>query len=63
MLALHLSKSCAKVLANTHTTNHHLCSKGEKNGQRRIMLSFGRTMMKALELLQLAKPGQSNVEK
>jgi len=39
---------------------------GEKNGeQRRAKVSFGRTMMQALELLRLAKrhvSGQSNIE-
>ena len=51
---------------NVHTTNRHLCGKGERNGiLRRKKISFGRTMMWALELLQLAKrhiSGQSNVE-
>ena len=51
---------------NAHTTNCHLRGKGERNGaQRRTKLSFDRTMMQALELLQLAKrhiSGQSDVE-
>ena len=38
------------------TINRHLRGKGERNGiQRRTKLSFGRTMMQAMELLQLAK--------
>jgi len=38
------------------TTNCHLCGSGERNGeQRRANVSFGRTMMQALELLQLVK--------
>ena len=37
-------------------TNRHLRGKGERNGiQRRIKVSFGRTMMQALELLWLTK--------
>jgi len=48
------------------TANCYLCSSGEKNGkQRRIKLSFGRTMMQALKLLRLAKRcvlARSNVE-
>ena len=41
---------------NTHAANHHLCSSGERNGaQSRTKVSFGRTMMQALELLQLEK--------
>ena len=34
----------------------HLCGSGGRNGvQRRTKVSFGRIMMQALELLQLAK--------
>ena len=62
-----LSKSIAAITAVTKssmkprsraTTNCHLCGihSGEKNGkQRRTKVSFGRTMMQALELLWLAK--------
>ena len=51
MLALHLPKS-----NNALTANYHLCSSGERNtAQRRTMINIGRTMMQALELLQLAK--------
>ena len=33
---------------NVHTTNHHLCGNGEKNGaQRRANVSFGRNTMQA----------------
>ena len=39
-----------------HTANHHLHGSRKRNGeQRRTMVSFGRTMMWALELLRLAK--------
>ena len=38
------------------TANRHLHRKGERNGaQRTTKISFGRTMMQALELLQLFK--------
>jgi len=38
------------------TTNRHLHSNGERNGeQRRTKISFGRTMIRALELQWLAK--------
>ena len=38
------------------TTNCHLCSSRERNQeQRRTKVSFGRTMMRALELQRLAK--------
>jgi len=51
---------------NVHTANRHLRSKGERNGvQRRTKVSFGRTMMQALELLRLAKrhiSGWSDIE-
>ena len=41
---------------NTRTANRHLYVKGERNGaQRRTKINFGRTMMQALEPLQLAK--------
>ena len=41
---------------NAHITNHHLHGKREMSGaQRRSKVSFGRTMMQALELLRLAK--------
>jgi len=41
---------------NTHTAYRHLRAKEEKNGvQRRTKVSFGRIMMRALELLQLAR--------
>jgi len=39
-----------------HTANRFLCCSGERNGaQRRAKVSFGKTMMQALELLQLEK--------
>jgi len=48
------------------TTNCHLRSSEEKNGeQRRASISFGRTMMRALELHRLAIKhisGQSDFE-
>ena len=48
------------------TTNRHLRGSGERNGeQRRTKVSFGRTMMRALELQRLAKrhiSGQSDIE-
>ena len=48
------------------TANRHLHGSGERNGeQRRTKVSFGRTMMQALELQQLAKrhiSGRSDVE-
>jgi len=51
---------------NVHTANHHLHGKREKSGiRRRTKVSFGRTMMQALELLRLAKghiSGRSNAE-
>jgi len=38
------------------TANSHLRGSGERNGaQRKTKVSFGRTMMQALELLQLVK--------
>ena len=41
---------------NTCTTNCYLTGKEERSGvQKRTKVSFGRTMMKALELLHLAK--------
>jgi len=41
---------------NTRTANCHLRGSGERNrAQRRTKVNFGRTMMQALELLQLAK--------
>jgi len=41
---------------NVRTANHHLHDKGERNGaQRRIKVSFDRTMIQALELLGLPK--------
>ena len=56
LLALHLHKSRTKALYNLRIASRHLCGKGERNGvQRRTKVSFGRTMMQALELLQLAK--------
>ena len=49
------------------TANRHLRSSGQRSAeQRRTKVSFSRTMMQALELLQLAKrhiSGQSDVEK
>ena len=46
--------------------NRHLRSSGERNGeQRRTKVSFGRTMIQALELQRLAKRhilGRSDVE-
>jgi len=48
------------------TANRHLCDSEERNGeQRRTKVSFGRTMMRALKLRQLAKrhiSGRSDVE-
>jgi len=48
------------------TANRHLCGSGERNGeQRKTWVSFGRTMMQALELQQLVKrqiSGRSDVE-
>jgi len=38
------------------TANRHQCGSGERNGeQRRAKVNFGRTMMRALELLRLVK--------
>jgi len=58
-------KSSMKLRSDA-TANCHLCSSGEKNGeQRRMKVSFGRTMMRALELQLLAKKhifGQSDIE-
>ena len=54
LLALHLPKSRTKAIACN--TNHHLRGKGERYGaQSRKNVSLGRTMIEALELLQLAK--------
>ena len=48
------------------TTNHHLRGSGERNGeQRRTKVSFGRTMMQALDLQRLTKrhiSGRSDIE-
>jgi len=48
------------------TTNRHLSGSGERNGeQRRTKVSFGGTMIRALELQQLAKrhiSGRSDVK-
>ena len=53
------SSALTLVLHRSHyaqTANRHLHCKGEKNGaQRTTKVSFGRTMMQALELLQLVK--------
>ena len=66
LLALHLPKSCTEALTCVNTAYCHLRGKGEMNGvQRRAKVSFGRTMMQALELLWLAKrhiSGRSDVE-
>jgi len=41
---------------NASTANHHLSASGERNGaQKWTKVSFGRTMMQALALLQLVK--------
>jgi len=41
---------------NARTLTHHLHGSGERNGvQRRIKVSFGRTMVQMLKLLRLAK--------
>ena len=60
-----VTKSSLKPRSGT-TANRHLCSSGEKNGeQRRTKVKLGRTMMRELELLRLAKKyisGRSNVE-
>jgi len=54
LLALHLSKSYTETIMRT--ANCHLRGMGERNGiQRRTMVSFGRSMMQAMELLRLAK--------
>ena len=46
----------SRTEAITCTANHHLHGSGEKNGaQWRIKVSFGKTMMQALELRQLVK--------
>ena len=51
---------------NTYTANRHLRGKGERNGvQRRTKVSFGRTIIRALELQWLTKrhiSRQSDVE-
>jgi len=50
-----VTKSSTKPRSGA-TTNHHLRGSGERNGeQRRTKVSFGRTMMQALELQRLAK--------
>jgi len=58
-----VTKSSTKRRA---TTNRHLHGSGERNGeQRRTKVSFGRTMIRALELQRLAKrhiSGQSDVK-
>jgi len=53
---LRLPKSCTEPM-NTCTANcHHVRSMGERNvAQRRTKVSFGRTMIQALKLLQLVK--------
>ena len=51
---------------NVHTANHHLHSKGERNGAlRRTKVRYGTAMMQALELLRLVKrhvSGQNDVD-
>jgi len=45
------------------TTNHHLRGSGKENGvQRKTKVSFGRTMMQALELQRWHILGQSDFE-
>jgi len=45
---------------NSYTANHHLYNSGERTGaQRRTKLSFGRTMMQTLELLQCKNQAHS----
>ena len=65
LLAVHLPKSCTIAITCIATTNHHL-TEVERNGvQRKTKVSFGRTIMQALELQWLAKwhvSGQSNTE-
>ena len=61
---------CNLLVITMHYVNIVLtptvCGSGERNGvQWRTKVSFGKTIMQALELLQLAKrhvSGQSNVE-
>jgi len=64
-----VSTGLTKVSHRSHytcTANRHLCGKGERNGiQRRTKVSFGRTMIQAMELLRLAKrhiSGRSDIE-
>ena len=60
-----VTKSSMKPRSNT-TANCHLHGSEERNGeQRRTKVSFGRTMMQALELQRLVKrhiSGRSDVE-
>jgi len=59
--ALHFASSSSNILDsistnNAHATNCHLHGSGESNeAQRRTKISFARTIMQVLELLQLAK--------
>jgi len=63
LLVLHSPKSHTEAI-KARTANHFLRGKGERNGvQRRIKVSFGRTMMQALELLQLAKRHEAMVNR
>jgi len=65
LLALHLLNSHTEAIV-VCTANCHLRGKREINGaQGRTKVSFGRTMMQALELLRLTKrhvSGRSNNE-
>ena len=50
---------------NARTANRHLRAKGERNGIQRRPIIFGKSMMRALELLRLAKRhilGRSDIE-
>ena len=64
LLALHLPKSRTETIARVPQIIIY-AAKGQRNVvQRKTLVSFGRTMMQGLELLQLAKrhvSGQSNV--
>ena len=63
MLALYFPKSCTEAIIMC-TANRHLCGSVETNGeQRRTKVSFGRTMILALELLRLANRDVSRQSK
>jgi len=53
---LHEKIQISVIPTGLANANHHLCGKRERNGvQRRTKVSFSRTMMQALELLQWVK--------